>query len=511
MASNTFLLLILDGFGYRPETQYNAIAKAHTPNWDWLWQNCPHLLISGSGTDVGLPNGQMGNSEVGHMNIGAGRVVYQDLSLIDHAIETGEFFQNPVLLEALNQVGSSRRLHVMGLLSPGGVHSHENHFHALIDLLAQRQIHHVSVHAFLDGRDTPPKSALPSLLRLQAKLENSRVGQIATLTGRYYAMDRDQRFERTQAAYTLLTEPNDTRYQFATVDQALEAAYDRGETDEFVQPTVIGKPQAIQDGDVVIFMNFRADRARQLSYAFLQDSFNGFHRNRRPQLARLVSLTEYATDLATQVAFPAQTIKNSLGEYLAHLGYSQLRMAETEKYAHVTFFLNGGVETAYPGEDRILVPSPKVATYDLKPEMSAFELTEKLVAAIQSEKYRLIVCNYANSDMVGHTGDFDAAVQAIEALDQCIGKIIETLKNHRGEMILTADHGNAECMYDENTQQAHTAHTSELVPCVYFGPQNVAPKIQGRLSDIAPSILQLMGLTIPTEMTGEPLFLDEST
>ncbi len=498
-------LIILDGWGHRTDLPHNAILAADTPVWDTLWQDCPHALLSGSGLDVGLPPEQMGNSEVGHLTMGAGRTVYQELTRIDQAIAEGTFLQTPVFLDAINQAKKTQKaIHILGLLSPGGVHSHEQHIFALIQLAAQQQAPDVYIHAFLDGRDTPPQSALNSLIQLEKTCQQFHCGRIASIIGRYYAMDRDQRWERVQKAYELLT-AGTAEYQADTAETALKMAYARGETDEFVKATRIQTPVTINDGDIIIFMNFRADRARELTRAFTENHFTGFKRHKTPQLAAFISLTQYAADIKTTSAFSPQTLTNVLGEYVAKQNLTQLRMAETEKYAHVTFFLNGGQEQPFNGEDRILVPSPKVATYDLQPEMSAFEMTEQLVHAIQSQKYDLIVCNFANPDMVGHTGNFPAAVKAIEAVDQCLGKLKTALQTVGGEMIITADHGNAECMFDEKNQQPHTAHTCELVPFVYYGRHAIITKAQGNLADIAPTLLYLMNLPVPLEMTGQSL------
>jgi 2,3-bisphosphoglycerate-independent phosphoglycerate mutase len=486
------LLIILDGFGYRPTEKYNAIAQANKPNWNYLWQQYSHCFIDGSGHAVGLPDRQMGNSEVGHLNIGAGRVVYQEFTRIDKAIETGEFAQNTVFNAEFDRVKKNNSaVHIMGLLSPGGVHSHENQILAMIKLAQKNNISNIYFHAFLDGRDTPPKSALASL----QKIEKQTGITIASIMGRYYAMDRDKRLERTEAAFNLLTK-NTAEFRAENSEAALEAAYLRGETDEFVKPTLI-TPVKINPEDSIIFMNFRSDRARQLTKIFLDHGYEHF-----------VSLTMYADTLKTKVAFPPQTLKNTLPEYLSSLGLKQLHIAETEKYAHVTFFFNGGVEVPYAGEDRILVPSPKVGTYDLQPEMSAPEVTDKLIDAILSKKYDFLVCNFANPDMVGHTGNFDATVKAIECIDQCLGKIYDAIKKTNGEMLITADHGNAECMYDDNTQQPHTAHTSDPVPFLYVSRSDRTGKMirnDGVLSDIAPTILYLMGLAEPKEMTGKVL------
>jgi 2,3-bisphosphoglycerate-independent phosphoglycerate mutase len=501
-------LIILDGWGHREDTRANAIAQAKKPCWDELWKKHPHVLLSGSGKCVGLPEGQMGNSEVGHMNMGAGRVIHQDLTRIDLAIEQGDFFKNPVLGKAMTTARANQKaLHILGLLSPGGVHSQEKHIEALLELAAQHQLKTVYLHAFLDGRDTPPRSAQSSLENLIKKCETLHCGELATLIGRYYAMDRDQRFERVQKAYELLTEGK-ADFHAETPLLALQKAYQREENDEFVQATVIDSSsfKAIQDGDVVIFMNFRADRARQLTQAFIDPLFKGFPRQKQPKLAAFVSLTEYDKNFPTEVAFPQTTLRHILAEYLSELGLRQLRIAETEKYAHVTYFFNGGLEKPFEGEDRILIPSPRVATYDLKPEMSAFELTERLVQEIKKQKYDVIICNFANPDMVGHSGNFPATVKAIEVIDACLKQIIQALQAVGGEALITADHGNAELMFDERTQQAHTAHTHELVPALYIGRPALPAKTQGVLADLAPTLLYLLGLPQPKEMTGEILF-----
>ena len=500
------LLLILDGFGYREDTDSNAILAAHKPNWDGFWQDYPHTLINASEKFVGLPSGQMGNSEVGHLNIGAGRVVYQDLSRVDVAIEDGSFFTNPALSEAVTLARHSA-LHIMGLLSPGGVHSHESHIHAMLEMAARSGVSKVYLHAFLDGRDTPPKSAAQSLSALQDKCTALGVGQIASIIGRFYVMDRDNRWERVQPAYELLTEG---RAEFSATDalSALDAAYARGESDEFVKPTCI-RPSGeaavtMQDGDVAVFMNFRADRAREITHALTDDAFSGFERSHQTRFASFVTLSSYGGEFTLPCAYYPEDIHNDFGEYIANLGLKQLRIAETEKYAHVTYFFSGGKEQPYPGEDRILVPSPKVATYDLQPEMSAYEVTEKLEDAILSRKYQAIICNYANGDMVGHSGDMQAAITAIETLDICMGRAVRAMQSIGGEVIITADHGNAEQMQDRLTQQAHTAHTLNPVPVVYIGRQAHLSD-SGALRDLAPSLLHLMGLPQPVEMTGHSL------
>ena len=497
------LLLILDGFGYREERDSNAILAAQKPNWDALWRDYPHTLIETSEHHVGLPSGQMGNSEVGHLNIGAGRVVYQDLSRVDVAIEDGSFFSNPLLGNAINQAKQNNgALHILGLLSPGGVHSHENHILALLEMATRQGLKNVQLHAFLDGRDTPPKSAAGSIRLFQEKCDALGVGQIASICGRFYAMDRDNRWERVQPAYELITEGK-APFHAQDARTALEQAYARGETDEFVQPTwIAGQP--IQDGDSVVFMNFRADRAREITRALTDPNFASFQRNRVPKLSAFVTLSSYGEDFSLPCAFAPESIHNGFGEYIANLGLKQLRIAETEKYAHVTYFFNGGSEQAYPGEDRILVPSPKVATYDLKPEMSAYEVTDKLEAAILSRQYQAIICNYANGDMVGHSGNMSAATQAIEALDVCIGRVVKAMRSIGGEVIITADHGNAEQMADPVSQQAHTAHTLNRVQFMYIGRQATL-RTAGALRDIAPSLLSIMGVQQPPEMTGQSL------
>lgn len=502
-------LIILDGWGYREEKEANAIAAAHKPNWDHLWATCAHTLVSGCGRCVGLPDGQMGNSEVGHLNMGAGRIVHQDLTRIDLAIENGDFFSNPALTQAIQLATKTQKaIHILGLVSPGGVHSQEKHIQALIDLASQHHAKQVYIHAFLDGRDTPPRSAEKSLKALMEHCNTTKCGHIISVIGRYYAMDRDNRWERVQQAYDLLSEGK-AEYHSTDPITALQEAYARNEDDEFVKATSIhpdnASPITINDGDVVIFMNYRADRAREITRAFIDPSFDGFTRHHWPKLGDFVSLTEYAATLKTSVAFLPERLDNILAAYLSEQHLRQLRIAETEKYAHVTFFFNGGVETPYAGEDRVLIPSPKVATYDLKPEMSAPEITERLIAEIKNERYDVIICNFANPDMVGHTGNLSAATKAIEVIDECLGKIIVALKEVGGEAIFTADHGNAEMMFDHATGQAHTAHTHELVPFIYLGRHAQIIKADGKLSDIAPTMLYLLGLKKPKEMTGESL------
>lgn len=497
-------LLIMDGWGYREDTEHNAILAASTPNFDRLRRDYAWGLIGTSGLNVGLPSGQMGNSEVGHLNLGSGRVVYQDFTRIGAAIDDGSFLTNPALVAAMDAArDTGKSLHLMGLLSPGGVHSHEDHFIAAINMAAERGVTSLYVHAMLDGRDTPPRSAKASLERIENALSNAGVGRLVTLAGRYYAMDRDNRWDRVEKAYRLYTQ-SDAAFSAPTAVAGLEAAYERDENDEFVQPTRIGEAAAIEDGDAVLFMNFRADRARELTQAFTDESFDGFEREAIPALHSYTCMTQYHKDFDVEVAFPPDSLPNVLGEYVSELGLRQLRIAETEKYAHVTFFFNGGVEQPYEGEERVLVPSPRVATYDLQPEMNAPIVADKLVEAIEANSFDLIVCNFANADMVGHTGNFDAAVKAIEALDQCLGQVAEALHKAGGELLMTADHGNAEKMQDESTGQAHTAHTTFDVPLVYMG-RNARVLEGGVLSDIAPTLLHMMGLEKPAEMTGKSL------
>jgi len=497
------LLLILDGWGHREDSTHNAIAKANAPNWRRLLRDYPNTLVETHGRHVGLPDGQMGNSEVGHMNIGSGRIVYQDLTRIDAAIADGSFFDNPALLgacDAAKQRGGT--LHVFGLVSPGGVHSHEDHILAMLDLAARRGVARIAVHAFLDGRDTPPRSARPSLEKLGAKCASIPGAIVASVSGRYYAMDRDKRWDRVQLAYDAIANAA-SPFHAASAVEALDLAYTRGENDEFVKPTVVGNGARVADGDAVVFMNFRADRARELSHAFVDADFSGFARARRIALSAFVSLTDYEKGLAvTAIAYEAQSMQNSLGEYLSSLGLNQLRIAETEKYAHVTFFFSGGREQPYAGEDRILVPSPKVATYDLKPEMSCPEVTDKLVAAIAEKNYDFIVCNIANADMVGHSGKLDAAIKAVEAIDVALGRLSAAIRAAGGEMLISADHGNLEQMCAADGQP-HTQHTIGPVPLVYVG--RPATLEHGALRDLAPTVLALMGLTQPVEMTGHSL------
>lgn len=501
------VLVILDGWGYREATDNNAIAAATTPVWDNLWQHSPHALLEASGHAVGVPEGQMGNSEVGHLHMGAGRFLPQDLVRLNQAIQSGEFSTNPVLVSAIHKaIATDKAIHLIGLLSPGGVHSHEEHLFAVIQLAAALGAKKVYLHAFLDGRDTPPQSALPSIQKAINQFSTLKCGQLASISGRYYAMDRDQRWERTQQVYDLLTSGT-AKFHADSGVQALMNAYERGEKDEFVQPTLIGEEQvSLQEGDVLIAMNFRADRLRQLMRALANNDFPGFNRAKRIHLAEIVTLTEYAKDIQATVSYPPLEVKNSLGEYISARHLKQLRIAETEKYAHVTFFFNGGREAPFSNEDRILVPSPKIATYDLQPEMSAPALTSQLCEQIKSNRYDVIICNYANADMVGHSGNFSAAVAAIEEIDRCLGELIHALDEVGGELLITADHGNAEMMFDTVSQQPHTAHTTCLVPFLYRGrPARVKINL-GNLSDVAPTLLYLLGLPQPSEMTGCQIF-----
>lgn len=508
-AHRPLVLIVLDGWGYREEKKYNAITEAKTPHWDYLWAHYPHMLLKTSGLAVGLPEGQMGNSEVGHTNLGSGRIVYQDSVRIEKAISDGSWCDNTAFndcFEKVKQHGST--LHVLGLLSPGGVHSHEEHIHALLRLAAQKQVQRVIVHPILDGRDTPPQSAetsLRALMHLTHTLGNAAIG---SLIGRYYAMDRDQRWDRIAKAYDLYT-AGIAEQSASDALTALQWAYQQQQTDEFIVPIALkvkeGFSPIIQDNDAIIFMNFRADRARELSLAFTDKNFIGFKRNIIPQLSDFVTLTQYQKELNAHIAFAPQVLNDTLAQVLSTHHYKQFRLAETEKYAHVTFFFNGGIEAPYKDETRLLINSPKVATYDLHPEMSAAELTDALVNAINSQQYDFILCNYANADMVGHSGDFVATTKAIEALDDAIGKITTAIEQCDGELLITADHGNAECMYDETTQQPHTAHTTGPVPLIYVGTRGSFLYKEGILADIAPTILRLFNLPVPKAMTGKVL------
>jgi 2,3-bisphosphoglycerate-independent phosphoglycerate mutase len=499
------VLIILDGFGHSESHDYNAIYAANTPVYDHLRATQPHSLISGSGMDVGLPTGQMGNSEVGHMNLGAGRVVYQDFTRVTKAISDGEFFTNPTLCSAVDGAASAgKTVHILGLLSDGGVHSHQDHLVAMVELAAQRGAEKIYLHAFLDGRDTPPRSAAASIELLDATFAKLGKGRIASIIGRYFAMDRDNRWDRVAQAYNLMVD-SQAEFTAASASAGLLAAYARGENDEFVKATRIGAPVHIEDGDAVVFMNFRADRARELTRAFVEADFSDFARPRAPQLTSFVMLTRYAASIQAPSAFAPGSLDNVLGDYLAKNGKTQLRIAETEKYAHVTFFFSGGREEPFAGEERILIPSPNVATYDLQPEMNAPLLTDHLVEAIEQQRFDVIIVNFANGDMVGHTGIFSAAVKAVECLDACVGRIVAALNKVGGEALITADHGNVEQMEDAVSGQAHTAHTCEPVPFIYVGTRNINLRDGGVLADVAPTMLTLLGLPLPAEMTGKSL------
>ena len=507
-------LIILDGWGYSEKVEYNSVLAANTPNWDKLWARYPHTLIRTSGAAVGLPADQMGNSEVGHLNLGSGRVVYQEFTRVSRAIRTGSFFTNRTLTDAVDvAIDNNKAVHILGLLSPGGVHSHEEQIHAMVKLAIERGAKKVYVHAFLDGRDTAPKSAQASIERMEAVFDELGGGSFASIIGRYFAMDRDHRWPRIKLAYDLISH-GEAEFSATSALEGLNMAYERDENDEFVQATTIvpsGKQSVtIEDGDAVIFMNYRSDRARQITRPFIEEDFDCFEIGKAPKLGTFASLTEYNAEFKNPVAFPPDRMRNVFGEYLANLGMKQLRIAETEKYAHVTFFFNGGVEKPYEGEERILINSPQVATYDLQPEMNAPELTDKLVEAIHSGEYDVIICNYANPDMVGHSGNFEAAVEAIEAVDKCIGRVNEAMQHAGGEMLITADHGNAEMMRDEETGQPHTAHTTNLVPFLYVG-REAQMASSGSLADVVPSMIYCMGIDKPSEMTGHSLmeFVEE--
>ena len=497
------VLMILDGWGYREDAPDNAISLASTPCWDELWANSARCLLDTSGESVGLPAGQMGNSEVGHMNIGAGRIVHQDFTRITQAIEDGSFFSNDALCKAVQEtVNNNGSVHIMGLLSPGGVHSHVDHFIATIEMARQQDARKIVVHGFLDGRDTPPRSAERSIVQLQDKLEESPGARFGTIVGRYFAMDRDQRWDRVEKAWQAITAGQASHHASSALS-ALEQAYARDENDEFVLPTVISGFDGIKDGDSVIFINFRADRARELSRAFTEYPFDGFSRQ-APVLSGFVSMTKYLASLPVEIAFPNEEIPDLLGELLADNNLRQLRISETEKYAHVTFFMNGGREEPFENEHRILIPSPRVATYDLQPEMSAPELAAELDAAIRSGDHDVIICNVANPDMVGHSGKLNAAMQAVEAVDECLATVFTALSEAGGELMITADHGNVEQMLDHTSGQTHTAHTTNPVPFIYSGREAVAAE-DGSLRDIAPTMLYLLGLPRPAAMTGRPL------
>jgi len=503
--------MILDGWGLSSEKKANAILNANTPNYNKLMKQYPNTSLEASGLAVGLPEGQMGNSEVGHLNLGAGRIVYQDLTRVSQDIKNGGFFKNPSLVWAMdNALHSNKALHLMGLLSDGGVHSHIEHIKALLDMTKQKGLNRVYLHAFLDGRDVPPANAQKYITEIEEYMEKIGVGKIATISGRYYAMDRDKRWERTQKAYDAMVFGEGL--QAASAKQALLQSYERKDTDEFVIPTLItddnGEPVAmVKQGDSIIFFNFRPDRARQLTYAFCNEDFEGFVRKKGYFPVCYVCLTEYDSAIKNvKIAYGPESLENILAKVLAKAGLRQLRIAETEKYAHVTFFFNGGVEKAYPGEDRILVPSPKVATYDLKPEMSAYEVADTVMEKIREDIYDVIILNFANPDMVGHTGVYEAALRAIEAVDECIGKVVKIILEKGGTLLVTADHGNAEKMIDFITGEPYTAHTCNPVPLILVNDKNYKLR-HGKLADIAPTMLQLLGIEKPKEMTGQSLIL----
>ena len=508
MQKKPIVLLILDGFGHSDNHEHNAIFKANTPNWDSLNKKYPNTLINASESYVGLPAGQMGNSEVGHINIGSGRVIHQDIERINLSIKNKKFFSESLLNENFQSLKKNNKtLHIFGLLSDGGVHSHIKHFDAILLLAKQNDLEKVYIHAFLDGRDTPPKSAEKYINSIENSFRNYNTGKLASICGRFFSMDRDHRWERTEDAFNLLVHA-EAKYKVNSSQDAIKDAYKRNETDEFISPTLInvnGVFDGIRSNDTIIFMNFRSDRARQLTDAILNDNFDHFNRKSLPKNLSYFTLTEYdKKQKKAQSIFEPIQINNSLGQFISGKGKTQLRIAETEKYPHVTFFFNGGEENIYPGEDRILIPSPKVETYDLKPEMSAYEVTDKLCEAIINHKYDVIICNYANGDMVGHTGNINAAIKAIESLDNCIGKVSDAIKKINGHMLITADHGNVELMMDEENNQLHTQHTTNLVPFLYMGKKCLI-KESGSLSDIAPTILYIMNEVPPKEMTGSSL------
>jgi 2,3-bisphosphoglycerate-independent phosphoglycerate mutase len=504
MTKRPVVLMILDGFGITDKVDGNAVMAANKPNYDKYIKKYPYTELSASGLDVGLPKGQMGNSEVGHLNIGAGRIVYQELTRITKEIEEGDFFNNEALNYAVDMaIENKSSLHLLGLLSDGGVHSHIDHVKALFKLAKNKGLTKVYLHGFMDGRDTPPTSGKDFVIEIENYLKEINNGHIASLSGRYYAMDRDNRWERVKLAYDAIVH-GEGEYCHSAV-KAMEKSYDDNKTDEFVLPVVItedGKPKAtIKNNDSVIFFNFRPDRAREMTRALIDIDFKGFERERLN--LNFVTMTQYDKTIEkVKVAYLPQSYTNTLGEYISSLGKKQLRMAETEKYAHVTFFFNGGIETPNPGEDRVMIPSPKVATYDLKPEMSAYDLTEELIKRIEEDIYDLIIVNYANADMVGHTGVFDAAVKAVETVDYCMGKVVDKILEKAGSVFVTADHGNAEQMIDYSSGKPMTAHTSDPVPFIHISEQVKALKSGGRLSDIAPTLLEEMGINKPEEMTG---------
>ena len=505
------MLMILDGFGINPNKEGNAIALANTPNIDKLMKKYPVAEIHTSGADVGLPEGQMGNSEVGHTNIGAGRIVYQELTRITKSIEDGDFFTNQEFIEAIdNCKKNNSKLHILGLVSDGGVHSHIRHLYGLLEMAKRRDFEDVYIHCFLDGRDTPPASAETYIMKLEEKMREKGVGKIASISGRFYAMDRDKRWERVKKCYDAIV--NGEGNKSGSAISAIESSYQKEVFDEFVEPTLIcngDTPIAtIGENDSVIFFNFRPDRAREITRALVDPNFDGFE-NKDLNLF-FVCFTSYDETMPNvRIAFKKDPLVNTFGEVVSKKGYTQLRIAETEKYAHVTFFFNGGEEKQYEGEDRILIPSPKVETYDMKPELSAYEVTEKVVDAINSQKYNAIILNYANPDMVGHTGSLDAAIKAIETIDECVGKVVEAILNNDGTLLITADHGNSEQMIDYKTGEPHTAHTTNPVPIILVSNDNKYKIKTGRLADLAPTLLELMNIEKPKEMTGNSLLIKE--
>ena len=508
MEKKPVMLMILDGFGINEKEDGNAVKLANTPNIDKLMKKYQTTKIYTSGLKVGLPDGQMGNSEVGHTNIGAGRIVYQELTKITKSIEDGDFFAIPEFIEAIENCKKyNSKLHILGLLSDGGVHSHIRHLYGLLEMAKRRDFENVYVHCFLDGRDTPPASAEGYITQLEEKMREKGIGKIASLSGRYYAMDRDKRWDRVKKCYDVLVNGEGNKSTSATI--AIEDSYQKEVFDEFVEPTVICNGETpiatIQEHDSVIFFNFRPDRAREITRAIVDKNFEDFETKKMDTY--FVCFTNYDETMPNvKIAFKKEPLVNTFGEVISKRGLTQLRIAETEKYAHVTFFFNGGEEKQYPGEDRILVPSPKVETYDLKPEMSAYEVTDKVVEAINSKKYDCIILNYANPDMVGHTGVLEAAIKAIETIDECVGRVIEAVNNQDGVLLITADHGNAEQMIDYKTGEPHTAHTTNPVPLILVGMENAKLR-EGRLADLAPTMLDIMNLEKPAEMTGESLII----
>ena len=507
MAKKPVMLMILDGFGIAPKSDGNAVEAAKKPNFEGFIAKYPHTELQASGLFVGLPDGQMGNSEVGHLNIGSGRVIYQELTRITKEIKEGGFFINEALLTAINNAkNNNKALHLMGLLSNGGVHSHIDHIKGLLDLAKKSGLTEVYLHGFMDGRDVPPSSGKDFVVEIEDYMKKIGVGKIATLSGRYYAMDRDNRWERVELAYNAMVLGNGEKANSAV--EAMENSYHDNKTDEFVLPVVVDENGRIKDGDSVIFFNFRPDRARELTRAINDKTFTGFERETLG--LTFVTMTQYDKTLeGVEVAYRPETISNTLGEFVSNQGKNQLRIAETEKYAHVTFFFNGGVEKEYPGEDRALILSPKVATYDLKPEMSAYEVTEELLNRLDQDKYDMVILNFANPDMVGHTGIMSAAVKAIEVVDECLGKIANKILEKNGDLFITADHGNAEVMIDFSTGNPFTAHTTDPVPFVWVSNNSEGKGLKdGKLADIAPTMLERMGLEAPTEMTGKSLIVN---